>query len=71
MKFVSDVNTSVDYSNVAYMFSVGSFPHFSKIFRAAFPPHRTHHLHPLDTVMRPFETKYADGQSWGGGNQYP
>jgi len=39
MKFVSDVSKSVGYSNVAYLFSVGCFPHFSKISRATFPPH--------------------------------
>ena len=64
-ELVSDVNKSIGYSNVAYVFSVGPFPHFSKIFRANFPSHWTHHLHPLDvTVMRPLETKYTDGQSW-------
>ena len=39
MKFVSDVNKSVGYSNGAYLFSAGCFPHFSKTFLANLPPH--------------------------------
>jgi hypothetical protein len=47
------------------MFSVGFFPHFSKLLRATFPPHWTNYLQPLDiTVMRTFTTEYTDGQSW-------
>ena len=40
------------YSHMACMFSVGFFPHFSKIFHDTFPPLLTSHPRPLDvTVM--------------------
>jgi len=45
VEFVIVVHERVGYSHLAYIFSVGFFPHFIKIFRATFPPHWTNHLH--------------------------
>lgn len=48
---------------MAYVFSVGFLPHFSKIFVTS-PPHCTHHIQSLDiAVMGPFKTKYAVAQN--------
>jgi hypothetical protein len=39
--------------------------HFSKIFRATFLPHRTHHLQPFDfIVMLPLTAKYVTQKDW-------
>jgi len=62
--FVNVVSERAGYSFVACMFSAGFFPHFIKIFRAAFPPHWTNHLQPLDvTVMRLLTAKHAVTQN--------
>jgi hypothetical protein len=64
VKFVSVANEREGNSHVVYMFFVGFFPHFIKILRATFPPHRTSHLQPLNvTVMRPLTAKYAVTQN--------